>query len=817
MTESTARARAQTTVIGLAIAGIWLGWSQAPASAQASVPPRRGLLAIDSRQTIDRGALSAAYEAGIAEPFDLEGLVIVVDSCGPDPEKYFDEALMAYALAPRPGEMVDDAIAWLICADPPEGRFARSINNRYGTFLDPDTIELEMVDSIAAGELGSAAADGISAAVSLLERAPRSQRRTVSDEAELVPPAGVSSRPDGRDIALAALLVGLAGLGWRRRRRMAAIAYRAPAPKDLKRLRAATDDLSDRVLADSPLLTQLLAACEPLGEPARLALLRRHEAMSRRVYELRRQVEALEGRYAIRPDGGSDPHSIDAERRRLEDLLVEADALSGYSERIERELRHSGELHERAERFIEEARADVIAAREPYSRAAAPLADDPVLRLPDAFEATAFAEARISAAVRALSEGRRLQAGGRAEDVSDIVTRVARAAAAIGRAARRIDVTRARFQVFAEHAEASWWDVHGHGTEAEESLALAVELLRSIVHAPEAELGDDPAAGFVANIGRLDAEISRAIELCDILDARLADLEAARVQVESAIEPIRESVAASEVGAETNNSGAGVADGISRADWVERHARESEADPRSTSAQGSMQSAMLRARHALEDAEDALRAKPANWIAARHSLLVADRSAEEALSAALPPTEGSGRLARFAERTSGLRAARRRQIDLAQGDAEAEVGRAERFVQAHQGEIGPRALRRVEDARAALERALEARRRAEGDETGNRGDEAIAALRIAGEIAGDALRRLREAFERVEEPLSPSTSRRAGVGSMSPIQMQARHSPFPARFGDWGEVRPAATAARKGRWGARRTEGGHANETQPGW
>lgn len=767
----------------VALISILLG--PAVASAQAGVPPRRGVLAIDSRQPIDRAALSAAYAEGIGEPFGLEGLVIIVDACGPDPERYFDEALLAYALAPRPGEMVDDAIAWLICLDPPEGRFARSINNRYGTYLDPATIELAMFDSVAAGDPGTAAAEGIAAVEELLERAPRP--RPAAGEEEVAPELSFP-RPDGRILAAAAVLIALVGWAWRRRRRSAALAARAPASKDLRKLRSAADEVSARLLGDSAALTQLLAACEPLGETTRVALLRRHESMSRRSEELRRQVEALEGRYSNRPDGGTDSKTIDAERTRLEALLVEADALLGYAERLDRELRHAGELHQSAEHFIEQAKADVVEARGAYSRAAAPLADDPALKLPDAFEATALAESRIAAALRALSEGRKLQAGRRAEDASEIATRAARAAGSIARAAGRVERARSAFEVASEHAVASWWDVRGHGAEAQESLALAVELFRAIIHAPEARLGDDSAAGFVANVARLDAEIARAITLCDMLEARLADVEAARAQVESALEPVRDAIA--------------VLDG-----------------PEASSAAGSpgAQGAVERARRALADAERSVRATPPDWIAARHALLVADRAAEEASVAMDGPPESSTRSARLRERLAALRAARRRRIDLAQGDAEAEVGRAERLMAAHAGEIGPRAARRVEDARAALDLAIEAARRAGGNEAGRPGEEAIAAFRLAGEIAGDAMRRLRDAFERVEAPLSPSVPRRAGGGDVAPIPVKARRSPFPARFGDWGDVRPAAPPVRKGRWGARGAEGGYVDEAFPGW
>lgn len=119
----TPPARAVLTALLCALS---IGLSPARADAQPKVPPRRGPLAIDSRQSIDREALSTAFTDRVGDVYGLEGLVIIVDSCGPDPETYFDEALMAYALAPRPGEMVDDAIAWMVCTDPPEGRFAYS-------------------------------------------------------------------------------------------------------------------------------------------------------------------------------------------------------------------------------------------------------------------------------------------------------------------------------------------------------------------------------------------------------------------------------------------------------------------------------------------------------------------------------------------------------------------------------------------------------------------------------------------------------------------------------------------------------------------
>ena len=799
-------------VLPALLCALSIGLSPARADAQPKVPPRRGPLAIDSRQSIDREALSAAFTDRVGDVYGLEGLVIIVDSCGPDPETYFDEALMSYALAPRPGEMVDDAIAWLVCTDPPEGRFAYSVNNRYKTYLDQSAVELAMVEAIGADDPSTAALDGIAAVVRLLDRAPRPT--PVIDPNALLPSTSSGSRLDGRWLTLLAFGAALGWWGWRRRKRLATLAARAPAPKDLRRLRMTTDDLSARLLGDHPTLTELLAVCEPFGESIRIALLRRHEGMSRRVHEIRRQVEALEGRYALRPEGEADPVTLAAERKRLEDLLVEADALSGYAKRLERELRHAGILHERAERLVDEARADIAAARETYSRSAAPLADDPSLRLPDAFEATALAESRVAAALRALSDGRRLQAGRRAEDASDLVTRTARAAGAIARCANRIEAARNEFEREARHAPSTWWDVKGHGSEAEESLVLAVGLLRAIVSAPEDRLGDDAVAGFVSNIARLDVELVRAIALCDAIDARLADLEAAREEVEKVVDDVRSAIVSV---TERDDDESAVEAG------VERTAPERSGEARDTAVRdtavrdAAARDAAERAGAALAEAESAILDDPPDWIAARHALLVADRSADLAMAAMDGPPDDSTRRGRWSERFTALLASRKRQIKLAHGDAEADVTRAERFVAVHQGEIGPRAIRRVDDARAALETAIEAARRAEGDEAGRGGDEALAAYRLAREIAGDAWRRLREAFLRVEEPRSPTSPRSAGAGANELVPVKARRSPFPARFGDWGEVRTVSPETRKGRWGTRRREAGHGSTVEEGW
>jgi len=660
------------------------------AHAQAEAPPRRGVLASSLATPISRGPLEALYRTSVAEPFALEGLVLAVDNCGPDPEAYLDEALLGYALSPRPGEMVDDALVWQICREQEIARFYFSVDNPYAGYLDPASVEADMAEALATGDVEAAARAGLQATAKQLELAPPRATPT---------PPGWSAEAPGRTfgegwegfVLLSLLAAALGALLWwgRRSRRPTRLLRDEDAPEALRRLRATADSLAPRILGEPPDLTRLIQACEPLGDRLCAQLDRRHEAMARRLADLQDEIEALESRALF----GAAPDALAGSRAQLERLLVESEAISGYAERLLREARHAGELHMRAEELVPAARAELDSARAAYERATAALVGEPDLALPDSARAFRFTEARLVSARQALLDGRRLEAARRAEDAVDLAVRTARSASAAARAARSLEQVRESFERTSSFPREDWRDIRANGSEAEESLVLAVRLLDALFRADEAELGPDPAAGFAVNLSRAGEEIDRAMNLVEAIDARLTHLEAvAKARADQAAEPVDAAAAGrGDVGA------------------------------------------VLRA------------------------------------------------------------------------EAAAAVDRGARFSALHPEDSGRRAISRVADARAELERAIAAESAAGERAAPATRRQIDAGFRLARAIADEAWRMLAEAFQRAERAREPELPRRAWARQPAVVSAEVRESPFPARYGSWGEPREGTRSARarKGCWGSR--------------
>ncbi len=200
----------------------------ASARAQSPFPPRDGALAVDASIEISGERLRREYEERLGGLGDLDGLMLVVPSCQPDPEVYLDEALQHYGMAPGPGEMYDDAVVWLVCYDPRFVGIYYSKENRLAAAFDQadvsNAVAGSMGENLANGNLTGALVvgiEGLAAAAPTApgdqsaaggsapgRRCPRRRRRGDGGRRKLAlahrPLAGPGRLRPGRPVALAA-------------------------------------------------------------------------------------------------------------------------------------------------------------------------------------------------------------------------------------------------------------------------------------------------------------------------------------------------------------------------------------------------------------------------------------------------------------------------------------------------------------------------------------------------------------------------------------------------------------------------------------
>ena len=769
------RARAARLPCLLALTALLLAALPSPGAAQTQPPPqafpaRVGVVA-DATGTLEARAIGQRFAQALGDPYRIEGLVLVLGDCTDDADRVLDRALVHYGLSPRLGEMADDAMAWLVCRQPDVARFAYAVRNPYAPWLDPVVVEGVMNDALVAGGPGAAVQAGIGAVATALAPAPRP---TAPSSAPLVAAEAEAVNPPASGLVLLLVVAGALFVGaWLRAARRPPAAAGDWLPR-LQDIAERTAQLAPEITRDAPRLARLVQQCEPLGEPVRLALYRRHESMTRRLGELDRRLVAETGPLAAR--GAVDDEAAGVRARR-EALFVAFEGLRSYVERLDRERAHAEHLAGHAPETIAAAAEAVQAAVARYEATNATLGDDPRLALPDAEHAFALPRAWLARAERRLAEGSHLKAARDAEDAVDLATRAERAARGVAAADARIARAAADLRAAGALAPSALACVRGNGAEAEAVLEGAAAALGAALRAPEAALGADPAAGLAANLLGVEAGLERAGELCDALEARVARLTTAAGIAPSAVAAAADALRMLVLrrGARTPRLAApGPTRPLGPAGAAPAAAdAESALDP--------VAAAIQRAEDCLVAAEQRLSAVPPDPAAALRRTLEGERWLVEAESA------------RRGRRTDG---GRRRKLALT---VLSEIGQdVGLWLAFHRADAAAVAVRRAEDAVAAIDGA-----RAELSGATGHAQQRLRALlgatAAAVGVAEEAVGRLAADHAKAERGRA---SERALPAPDPPLPVDARRSPFPGRFGDWPTVARVAPPVRAVRWGA---------------
>lgn len=723
--------------------------------AQAPFPERRGVLANGTDLALSESRINRDFAERLAAPYGLDGLVLLSPDCRPDPEVYLDGALVHYGLAAGAGQLADNAVAWLVCLEPRYVGFFYGAGNPYAERFDEAAITQAMVEDLQAENFTGAVTGGFDAVIGQLEASALAEAAAGGGG-----PGEGGGGPGSAGAAL--LLAGAAGLGgawwWRRsHRRAAAPAAPKGVPGPLAELQAKVADLSRRLTRDSPALARLVLASESRGDEAILELNRRHLAMVERLAELQRQVEALSA--GVVPVALRDDEA--AAKARYARPLAEADALLAYMDGLDRAADHTEMLLARAPVLAVEAHKAIAAAREGY------VAARPERPLPPVDAALAFPTALVEGAQAHLSAGDRLVAGQMAEDAASLAERIAQAAAGLQAGEEAAGRAADLFERIDDFAEANWADIRGNGSEAEESLDAAAELLGRTVGAPPDAFGQDAAAGCMASLERVFDELVRAQALVEAIGERLANLEQAKAESARQLATVEQDIAAARA-------------------WI----AQADVDPDVDAAPAA---ALDRAAGVLAEARAAMAGPTPDWLAILRQIQAADQAADAALALARDQHEQL--------------AARRRQVASARQAAEAAGDRMERFLEAHRGDVGAAAIERADQAREALRAAREAEGRAEQLEDRAR----AAALQQAGgafdRAANEAAAAYDQAaadFRRAEAQRTVYIPRPSWIGPTVPIPMNAR--PTFGGLGGWLGG-PVLRPPRRSSWGGRPSGG----------
>ncbi len=553
----------------LAIAGI-------PAGAQSPFPERNGYLANGTDTELSEARIQEEIASRLGEAYGLDGLVLMVDQCLPDPEVYLDEALVHYDLAPDGGAMYDDAVVWLICFEPRFVGFFYTAENPYAPEWDAagvaDRASGAMAERLSAGNFTGGITAGIDAVADVLEgnapvgaveepAAPVDDLPAPAARGDAAEPDRGSSDDAEGDGSLASQLAaaGALGLGglwlWRRRKRQAerivskedetAATEASPRAALLARL----ERLDGRLTEEHPAVARLVLAYQSIGEEAMLEVSRRHEGMIERLRALRSGIEVLpelsaEGAPASGSLAGSEtgPDAVSSPDERLRARYAEADgqlaSLEAYVDEIDAEADHVEMLEERAAVLTVEARKAIEAGLDRYR--------DLVGRMDTEFAPLPEAEAAMDVPVRLAEEaetvlgtGDRITAGRLAEDAATLAEETPGLLEEALEVDDRIEEGVTLFERLDAYAETSWADVRGNGSEAEESLETALDMLRRTLEAGPGDFGADLAAGYMASLERAAAELQRARGLIDAIEQRLERLEQARSTAVDRIEGLR--------------------------------------------------------------------------------------------------------------------------------------------------------------------------------------------------------------------------------------------------------------------------------------
>ncbi len=758
------------------------------AQGQTAFPERDGIVANGSSYALSSARINREFDERIGQPYGLEGLVLVVRSCRPDPEVYLDSALPYYGLASGAGQLRDRAVVLLVCEEPRFVGMFYGANNPYAGRLDQERTTAAMVDHLAAGDFTGAVTAGIDrmardlaadggAAPADGARAGLSPSRTggpvappgggASSAAPTVEPAapgrdatGSQLPADGRRGNLPKwvwpVVLGVAGLAtwrlWRRQNPSRSSAAR-PQPGPEAALRAKMAELERDLRADSAAFSHLVLAYAELGDEAVVELNRRHVSMLERLAELQRQTEALtSGVVAVAMAEDKEEWSA-----RVGRLLAEADALLEYVHGVAAEAERVAAWLERAPVLLVAARQAITAGRQAYEEQAAGLG------LTNGASLFRWVEQIANQAEAALTAGNRISAGRLAEAASSLSDRLVQIAEDLRTVQLAVDAAAARFAAADQYAVASWADVRGNGSEAEESLATAKDQLERIGAAEAAAFGKDLASGLLASLDRVDAEIARARELTSAIVQRFEALEKAKADATVTLADVRAEIAAAR-------------------GWLAQPAVDADVDTRPTES-------LDQAAAWVEAAAGAMMGEAPDWPAIVRQLQEARRAVDAALA--------HGRQQQ--ERMAALQ----RELATAVTEAEAALSRAERFLAAHAADISAESRAKLEQAQNARRLGRDQERLAMASEDQERAAalrRAIDGLAQATDLATEAYGLMARDFEAEEERRQPHLPRRQWVGPTVPVPMD---------LPSWGNLLPrglpgpAMPPRSPGRWGGR--------------
>lgn len=721
-----------------------------PLAAQSPFPAADGVLANGSTLALSSARINRDFVERIGQPFGLEGLVLAVASCRPDPEVYLDGALPHYGLASRAGQLNDRAIVFLVCQEPRFAGFFYAANNPYAERLDHDRVSTVMTDHLAAGDYTGA----ITAAIGQVARdlGAADVRPTGGVESVGTPPRR-SWAEDARTggALLIASAIGALTLFMRQRRKTQRAKASATGPE--AELRTKMAELERVLRRDSPAFSRLVLAYEMLGDEAVLELHRRHEAMLARLAELQRQSEGLTS--GVVPAAmAQEPEAL---AQRYAGPLAEADALLEYARALENEADQVARWIDRAPVLLVEARQALTDARQSYEAQA--------VQLDLASPAGLFGhlEAIVAAGEAALSAGDRITAGRLAEAGRSAAESVRRLVQQLQAAEERIAAAAERFNAADRYAPASWADIRGNGTEAEASLATARQQLARIAEAESGAFGPDLAGGLLTSLDRVAAEVARATELATAIINRFAALERAKSEVAAMLGEARSELA------EAHR-------------WLAEPAVDADVDAKPSET-------LAQAEALIEHAATALLQPAPDFPAVLREL----RQARDLVDAAL--AEGRDQRTRMAFL--------QQQLAAAAAEAEEAIGRAEQYYLAHAADIGPAARSRLEAARTQLRKGREEERHAMSHTDADR----LTSLRRATDLFAEATDLATEAYELMardfdaaEAQRQPDLPRPQWAGPMVPVPNVL---PELGRLLRNVPTEPVRSPPTPGRWGSR--------------
>lgn len=749
MAERKGRMTSRAAVLALCAALASMTDLTRGASGQSPFPEKEGLVANGTSMAVSSARLSAEFEERIGGPYALEGLVLVVDDCRPDPEVYLDQALVAYDLAPRAGAMYDDAVAWLVCMEPRFVGFFYASDNPHAGVLDAEDASDAMVSPLRDENFTGA----FTASMDVVARQLASTAGGAARPVER--PAAATAERDGEGFPWPAALAGAAALGgaawwWRRRDGHGGdVATRAGASGQ-REFERRLGQLATRLTPESGAVARLVLAYESMGDEVILEVHRRHQAMVARLAALQTKADQLKSESAAEDEGEDEDES------RLREPLQELEALESYVREIEHEADHVESLEANAPVLLVEAREAIAAAREAYGAGAEGF------DLPPTDAALSLAVTLADEGEAALTRGSRIEAGRAAEGARDVAAAVGAVTRKLREADAVVDEVALLFPRLERYAESSWADVRGNGSEAEESLDAAVAMLSHMAESEPAAFGPDAAAGFLASLQAVLGEIERARRLTEAVRDRLAFLDRARDQSATSLAALEEEIAAARA-------------------WMS----QSDVDP---DVSALPEDRLAEAESILADTRLAMHGPTPDWIQVMRAINEADRIADAALADARSEREAM----------VGLR----RQVEAARTDAAAALERAERYLAAHGRDVPADAPSRVAAAREALTRAEARAAEAERQEDAARAEalrDAVARYGAARQDASAAYDLMAAAVARAESERRSYVPRGSWMGPFVPLP----RGPGPIVIGSRGMFGSEDRPRRKSSWGSR--------------